>query len=318
MLLAVADAVPLARVLGERLRFLRTRAGVPQEAIAAEARRLGLGWAKSSVAALEAGRRALTLEEGLLLPVVLARAGIRGLELARFRTPDGAEELVVTGQHPVGLMDLLPEDDRPVRLADGAQTTPRRLRALFAARGWHQAVEARPTVEDATERALWERFPHAWLHRVAAVARERYRALRPPREWDDARDEFFRQVGLEAASDAVRKAAVALGVPPLAVAFAARALWPTWGLVGERDHRLKISLAVAGGQGEARALAVGRVGGLSEEDRRRLLAWSGPETDLPPRLRRTLQALRGHCTRQLLAELRPLVQELVKKRRRGR
>jgi hypothetical protein len=114
--------------------------------------------------------------------------------------------------------------------------------------------------------------------------REHRRRIRPHREWHPDHDEtFWPDVGREAADDATRKAAAALKVPPLAVALAARACWNgVRGLTDEREHRLE-ALAMTGDHG-----------------------------------RRELQALRGHITRKLLAELRPLVADFTHKKSKMR
>jgi hypothetical protein len=60
---------------------------------------------------------------------------------------------------------------------------------------------------------------------------------------------------------------------------------------------------------------------LSGEEKQALSDWrlrAKQERSLSPALRRKLQAVRGHFTRQLLDELRPLTKAIAKKKRRTR
>lgn len=66
---------PLVAIVGERLKAFRAAKGLRQADIAAAAEKWGLPWARSSIAALEAGTRNLSLEEALLLPFVIADLG---------------------------------------------------------------------------------------------------------------------------------------------------------------------------------------------------------------------------------------------------
>jgi transcriptional regulator with XRE-family HTH domain len=66
---------PLAAIVGERLKAFRAVKGLRQADIAGAAEKWGLPWARSSIAALEAGTRNLSLEEALLLPLVIADLG---------------------------------------------------------------------------------------------------------------------------------------------------------------------------------------------------------------------------------------------------
>jgi transcriptional regulator with XRE-family HTH domain len=280
-----ATATPLGRAIGERLRAIREESGVTQEDVAAEARRLGLGWVRATVAGIELGRRQLSPGELIVLPFVLGRAGVWAYEHNEFKGPDGAIERAKVGHHPVSLADLLPDDERPVLVAGRTQIPGRVLRSLFARwqdrRGWPEAVQTpQPTVEsEAEEMAL--RLPREWVLGVLESVRRRWAAKTPPRDWDDydERERLWRDVGLEAAGDAERKAAAVLKVPPLAVALAARALWD-WSLTAEREHRLAVQLP-------------------------------GLVRDTTPA--RKLQALRGHITRALVEEMEPVVRSLGKK-----
>jgi len=91
--------------------------------------------------------------------------------------------------------------------------------------------------------------------------------------WPKAKNEVLVLAAKDAKRDAELKAAQSLCVPPFAIALAARRLWGR-SLTEERDAQL-----------------------------------SGHGADEPSR---TLQALRGHITRKLLAEIEPLVAGLRK------
>lgn len=65
---------PSARI-GERLRAFRDAKGLRQEDVSNSARKLGFAWGRSSVAALEAGNRELSVAEFLSLSFILADLG---------------------------------------------------------------------------------------------------------------------------------------------------------------------------------------------------------------------------------------------------
>lgn len=90
---------PLAAIIGERMRQFREDRELRQSDIAAAAAECGLTWGRSSVAALEAGTRNLSLGELFMLPWVITNAG-------------GWDQ------------PLLPPDSE-VSLSDFVQTTPR-------------------------------------------------------------------------------------------------------------------------------------------------------------------------------------------------
>ncbi|MER7963573.1 helix-turn-helix domain-containing protein [Streptomyces ardesiacus] len=66
---------PLSAIVGERLREFREAKGLRQADIAAAAAQGGLAWSRSSIAALEAGSRNLSIEELLVLPYVISSVG---------------------------------------------------------------------------------------------------------------------------------------------------------------------------------------------------------------------------------------------------
>lgn len=69
------QARTMSAVVGERVRLFREAQGIRQEDIANEARRYGFPWGRSSVAALEAGNRDLSIGELLILPSMIKRLG---------------------------------------------------------------------------------------------------------------------------------------------------------------------------------------------------------------------------------------------------
>jgi hypothetical protein len=109
---------------------------------------------------------------------------------------------------------------------------------------------------------------------------------------EDVPERFWREVGLEAAGDAERKAAVSIGVPPIALALAARRRWGR-SLTAERDRK------VANATNPALKL--------------------DPAAVQDPKWPRRLQAIRGHITRALVEELGPLLEGVSSsKKRRSR
>jgi transcriptional regulator with XRE-family HTH domain len=323
------DVVSLARVVGERVRLLRSENGVPLERVAAEARQLGLGWAKSSVAALEAGRHSLDLGELLLLPTILGRAQVWAYEHRDFIGPRRGVEQIQVGRHPVGLADLIPSDERRVLLAGSTHTSAKALHTLVAGlRG--EAIEmqgAKPDTGEATRDEATRLLSPLWLGRIVEAIREHYASMLPPREWHpDHDEEFWPAIGRDAADDATRKAAAVLGVPPIAVALAARARWNgVRGLTAEREYRLIGSLLIAIDPKvrftDEAQIARDREWNLSGAEKQALGDWhvrDKRETALPPALRRKLQAMRGHFTRDLIRELRPLMKGVTKKQTRRR
>ncbi|MBI0294466.1 helix-turn-helix transcriptional regulator [Streptomyces sp. PRKS01-29] len=65
----------VAAIVGERLRALREAKDLRQEDVVTAAQSLGLTWGRSSVAALEAGNRSLSVGEFLLIPALVAQLG---------------------------------------------------------------------------------------------------------------------------------------------------------------------------------------------------------------------------------------------------
>jgi transcriptional regulator with XRE-family HTH domain len=255
-----AEVQSLSAVIGRELKTLREAGGLRQEQLAAEARRFGLSWTRATVAAIELGRRQLSIGELLLLPELLGRAGAGwGYDVS----------------------DLIPADDRPVLVAGVITAPASAVRARFAdtdedsdERGARlTAAEFKPPRPHEASAAVT--LPRAWLLDVLRVKR-----------LEDVPERFWAQVGLEAAGDAERKAAASIGVPPLALALAARRRWGQ-SLTAERDRKVANATKPA--------------------------IRMDPDVARDSQWRRRLQAIRGHVTRELLDELRALLKDVTKK-----
>jgi transcriptional regulator with XRE-family HTH domain len=249
MVFTMIQAVPLTQMIGARLRQLREAARLRQEQIAAASREAGfLAWTRGTVAMVEAGRRRVTLEEFLALPIILDRAGLGEVPLS---------DLIGTE----GLAALSPGATGTGGTAVSAET----LRALLSGRvipaeDLHRTPERLDTQE---VRRVGERFG------VGDLSPER-----------------VYQVVLASQGGAEVHAARVLNCSPLAVALAAER---TWGrsLTAERDARV-----------DERTGLPDFAKGVDRADRRGLAH---------PAMIRSVQAHRGHVTRDLIEELRPIV-----------
>ena len=162
-----------------------------------------------------------------------------------------------------------------------------------------------------------------WCQRAFEAVRAYQATAHHRDQWHPDEDEtFWPAVARDAADDATRKAAAVLGVPPIAVALAACALWH-WSLTAEREHRVKGSLLLAinpNVQFTDRAqIARDRDWKLSEGEKQVLGHWhvrGTQERALPAALRRKLQAMRGHFTRDLIREMQPLMKDVTKEEER--
>lgn len=87
---------PLRAVIGEGVRRVREAAGVQQDTVSRAARIYGLTWDRSRVGVLERGEKAISSEELVLLPLVLAEACRRPVKLSDLIAPDTRVELSPT------------------------------------------------------------------------------------------------------------------------------------------------------------------------------------------------------------------------------
>lgn len=83
----------LPEVVGARVRVLREATGRSQDDLAHAAQRAGLDWTRASVASLETGRRGLSAEELLLLPLAFVFLDGEGHTLAEL-LEDAPETIV--------------------------------------------------------------------------------------------------------------------------------------------------------------------------------------------------------------------------------
>ena len=209
----------------ERLRSIREAAHVDQEAIAREAREWGLRWTRSTVAAIETGRRSIELGELLLLPSVIHSATHARVTLADF-FPDSCRvalgaEAEVSGAGFRHFLSGTTDDKTPAELGLRAPWTT----AFLETARWVHAYTQDLEEAVASAEALW---PSA-----------------PRRDLIDAERDAVQEVE--------QRAARRLGVsPPWLVSLAARKMWGR-SLTAERDRRL--ALVGAGTPGSLRAQA---------------------------------------------------------------
>lgn len=217
-------------------------------------------WTRGTVAMIESGRRRVTLEEFLALPIILERAGVRDAELADLVGSDG-------------LAQLSPRAGVGFGTAVSAQT----LQAVLAGRA----------------KALGE----AGVHTPPGLDTPEMRdARRLWRQLRGGRLDLARLSGVVLASQGGPEvhAARVLGTSPLAVAMAAEHAWKR-SLTAERDARVDQRMGLDD-----------YAAGVDRADRHGLAH---------PVAIRTVQAHRGHVTRELIEELRPTVKAAVSKRK---
>ena len=253
----MVQPVPLAKLIGTRLRELRERAGVRQEQIAASARQAGFqGWTQATVAAVESGRRRLSLEEFLVLPTILEWAGVGQIPLADLLS-DG---LAALSPHAV--------------VGAGTAVSAETLRAMLSGRA---AVDMPQTPKRLDTPKTQE------VRRGFGVG--------------DLSPERVYRVALASQGGAEVHAARVLGCSPLAVALAAERTWRR-SLTEERDARVNQRVGLDD-----------FAAGVDAADRRGLAH---------PVSIATVQAHRGHVTRDLIEQLRPVVKAVTSKKRRGK
>lgn len=200
------DLATLHDAIGRRLRSMREAANLRQDELADAARRSGLRWTRATVAGIESGRRRLSLEEVLLLPLALERANIYAPDDAELRRPN--------------LRDLLPPDEQWLIVGQS------RISSTFLA----DTAFGRRTATPAPLQRLQFREQPA----VVADAKRAWKRI-----WQDT--EFNRDImalaEVDALAEAEEKAAAKFGVTATLVALAARKLWGR-SLTQERDRRV--------------------------------------------------------------------------------
>jgi transcriptional regulator with XRE-family HTH domain len=111
----------LEQAIGGELRRLREGSGARQEAVAHAAQAFGLNWTQPTVAAIEGGRRSISLGEAGMLNSILAWSGV--------------------SRRPLRLLDFIPDTDEWVIVAPGHEAPLRSIRAWY---GTYEEQEAAP------------------------------------------------------------------------------------------------------------------------------------------------------------------------------
>ena len=216
----------LSEIIGGNVRRLRESQGILQEQIAHTAReRFGFEWTQATIASIEAGKRRLSLEEFILLPMILSFGCLQGSEWV---------------EHFVELPDLFPDALDIVRLSDSAFAESCRLREIIAGKAseaWgvsHSNVSGGPGWITPAKQQFVNSLPEAAkrvindLHEFEAIRNQ----IAP-----NATKLGFVDVQNEAAGEAERKVARKFRTSPTAVAIAAREKWQR-SLTAERDARI--------------------------------------------------------------------------------
>jgi transcriptional regulator with XRE-family HTH domain len=97
----------LRQVIGARVKHLREQAGGRQEDIARVARSFGLAWPRQKVDQLERGKKAISVEELVLLPFVLSHALDRTVSTADLFDAD--DQITLSAQTDIPARDVLAE-----------------------------------------------------------------------------------------------------------------------------------------------------------------------------------------------------------------
>jgi transcriptional regulator with XRE-family HTH domain len=222
----------LEQAIGGELRRLREANGVRQDTVASAAQMFGLNWTQSTVAAIEGGRRSLSIGELGMLPMIVTQADIYRPWVSR-------------------VLDFFPDTDEWVIVAPGHEAPLKSIRWLYG-------------TQNERERAPGYKPPAKSSVRVTPATGTLALVGEPAQASG---------IGSDVETEAERKAARVLDVSPEAVLRAAMGRWGH-SLANERDRRI------------------------------------GPRAGtLAPR---SLQAVRGRVTRELVSELKPV----IKRRRR--
>lgn len=202
------DAKSPSAYIGSRMRALREEHDKRQDEVASAARRWGLRWTQATVAAVETGRRDLSLGELLLLPLVLS-----------FGLPTSVE-----------LPDLFSGRER-LELAPGCFINAENVRAVLAG----DALKLPPKAIDVE----WVKQAAASLRRALEGVTDEVddRVRQVQQFWPEVKFSELEAAERDAGQLAERRAAQRLGVEPLVLAAAARHQWGR-GFTAERDDRL--------------------------------------------------------------------------------
>lgn len=208
-----------------------------------------------------------------------SRATIAGLETGA-RDLSVSELFMLLMALKLPLTELLPvgrEEDPWIELIPGGAIPASALRLILQGQS--------PPVWSTGKQLhgfSWAKFMSGYLAREQAQIEVDIHAdeefARSGVAWPGASMEERRAAYRDSAGETERKAGVRLGIAPFAVALAARKVWKR-GVAEERDARIAAA-------------------------------------DTRPSSPQTLQALRGHVTRELLKELRPLFEKQFQKKPR--
>jgi len=222
----------LSAAIGERIRSLREEAGKTQSDLAKAGWRLGLGWTRSGVASIETGRRNLSIEDLLLLPLVLRYAGI--------------------SKRDIQLSDLLPSDDVQVGLSKDFSVKSKHLKMSMSGRSNNMELDMdNPFGRDL--RRVADRWNSADFVGAFRSSQERTKKLWPGASLSQM-IKAERDMDGEAEQKAARRfQAAGLKVGPKDVSIAAHRLWGM-GLTQKRDETVGSDLP-----GTSQAAARGHV-----------------------------------------------------------
>ncbi len=202
----MSDFPSLSQAIGRRMRELRDEHGCTASQLADKAQELGLGWKRSTVASIETGKRGLSAEELVTLPLLLSYTLGAEIHLQDLLVSDGAyvaNDLVFTRQ---GLTSVLTQQEMP---SDGFRR-PESTRRLLDAMDFGGKASLGKRVE-----RLWPGIPRSGRFIDLGVLQEVERA---------------------GSGDAEQKAARKLGLSGVDVAAVSFRLWGH-GLTAERDDR---------------------------------------------------------------------------------
>ena len=213
------DARTPGQVVGARLREVREERRLRQSDVVVSARRLGLRWTPATVAALETGRRELSVGELLLLPMIVFDATERALSW---------DEIEAAGKprrqrkaEAVTLWDLFPEGGM-VRLSPGAAFTGDAVREMLT---------GVPDPESG-------QFDTPLSRSASEVGRSLVSLASDCRKvWPDAPETAQQAAYEESGREGEQRTAERLGTSAFVVALGALRLWGR-GVTAERDRRL--------------------------------------------------------------------------------
>jgi len=208
------EAKTLSQTIGEKMRELREGSGLLQENIAATARkRYGVRWTRATIAAIETGKRRLTVEELIMLPMILT--------FSHLTSPDDENKFLE-------LPDLIPSEGWVV-LSPQTSVHVEFVSAVLQGKAGKSFPAFLDTPELRKIRAILPKVQE----KMQAWAKA-YDKLR--KAWPEVKVKL-EQFDNELASDAVRKVAIKLRTSPMEVVFASHGLWNK-SLEEERDGRI--------------------------------------------------------------------------------